>query len=389
MFNITQIQSCFAGLVGFRQPNDPSYPEIIPELNEPITGRFVSHKLCTIENLFSAGPEFNGFSNVTTPAELKTVFNDWLTKIYNDSCTDLVSRLLQMKKINDAAKSLIENQQLYTGFGFVGDKVIKHSRFVGFQIDTKKKNNLMVILSKIGFQVDEAQTVKFYLYHTSQVDAIKDVDVVITKASSFTWKDTLNNLMLSYMDGDQSSEGFYIFGYYEDDLEGQAIKMDKTLQSAPCLSCSYADTNAFNAWNKYMGIRAIEVPQSALDPDKKIFDVSQMKYTNNTNWGINLSVTTICDLTQFFCSNRLSFVDALSQQIALNMINVIAYSTRINSISDKTKGLAMADLDVDSKSSFVNFEYQKALDALNVDFSGFDSDCLPCRRNSGIKYSAI
>ncbi len=387
MFNITQIQSCFSGLVGFQQPHDPTYPEVIEELNEPITGMFINHPLASLENLYNAGPDFSGFSSNDTDRD--TLFNEYLQGIYNESCTALVAKLLQMKKINDAAKSLIEQQQLYTGFGFIGDKVIKRSRFVGFQINTRKKNNLMVLISKIGFQVDTAQTVKFYLYHTSQVDPVKTIDVMITRASSFTWQDTLNKVMLSYMDGDHSSEGFFMFGYYEDDIEGQVIRMDKTLQYAPCATCSMADTYAFNAWNKYMGITAISVPEEALNSDKTLFDPAAILYTNNTNWGINLSITTVCDLTAFFCSNKLSFVDALAQQITLNIINKIAYSTRINSISDKTKGLAMADLDIESPSSFINYEYKKALEALNVDFSGFDSECLPCRRNSGITYSAI
>lgn len=389
MFNISQIQACFSKLVGFNQPNDLSYPTVEVSLNTPVTGMFVNHPLCSIENLFNAGPEFAGFAANNTNEKVATAFNNYLRNIYKKSCTALVAKLLEVKKINDNAKSLIENQQLYTGFGFIGDKIIKKSRFVGYQIDTAKMSNIMVMISKIGFQVDEVQDVKFYLYHTSQSIAVKEITMTIGRASSFSWTDDLSDVLLSYMNGASNAGGFYVFGYYEDDIEGQVISMDKTLQNAPCASCSYADINAFNAWNRFVGLRAIQVTETNINDDRSLFDIAKIEYVNNTNWGMNLSITTACDLTQFFCSNRNAFTDALSKQITLSIINEIAYSTRLNSISDKTKGLAMADLDVESKSSFINFEYEKAIKALNVDFTGFDSNCLPCRRNSGITYSSL
>lgn len=389
MYNITEIQKAFKGLVGFRQPNDPYYPEVNSDLSEPITGMFLSHPLADVETLFNAGPDFKGYDPEPTEEQLDEIFNKYLQNIYDDSCTDLVSKLIQVKKVRDSARSLLEQQELYTGFGFVGDKIIKHSRFVGFQIDIRKKRNLMAIISKIGFQVDEIQTVKFYLYHTSQVEPIKTFDFVVTRASSFNWADAGAKMMLSYLDGNTNSNGFYFFGYYEDDIQGQAIKMDKNLSKSPCLSCNAADLNYYNAWSKYIGIASISVESEFIDEDRNIFDVSKVVYVDNSNWGINLSITTACDLTVFFSQNKLEFVDALKEQITLNILNKVAYSKRLNGITDKTKGLAMADLASDDKSSFLNQSYKVAIDALRVDFSGFDRDCLPCMANRGVTVGAI
>lgn len=388
MFNIIQIQSCFEKLVGFKPAKDPSYPTVIPELKSPITGMFVKHQLCTIENLYNACPEFAGFA--TNDSDLNLKFNNYLKEIYADSCTALVAKLIEMKKIKDSAKGLLEDQSLYSGFGFVGEKIIKHSRLVGFRIDTSKRNNMMAIINKIGFQVDTAQTVKFYLYHSSQVEAIATLDVVVSRANSFAWQDAANSLLLSYMQGNQNSDGTFYLAYYEDDVQGQVIKMDKSLQKPPCLSCSKTDTDYFNAWSKYIGVHAFYVETPYLDlADRTMFDESKVNLVSNTNFGINLNITTACDLTNFFCSNKRAFTNALARQIELDMINIIGYTTRTNAIADKTKGIAMADLDANQKSSFLNAEYLPALEALSIDFSGFDANCLPCQRSQSGNISAI
>jgi len=387
MFNILQVQAAFAKLVGFKQPNDPSYPPVNSVLSSSDTGMFIQHPLCSIENLYNAGPEFAGFTN---PTVLTVKFNEYLQGIYNESCTMLIAKLLEMKKIQDSAKSLLESQVLYTGFGFGGDKIIRKSRFVGYRINTSLKQNVMVILNQIGFQIDTAQTVKFYLYHSSQINPVAEIEVVISRANSFNWYDSLNKFLLSHMMGNNNSNGTFYFGYYEDDLIGQVIRMDKSLQSPPCASCSYADTDAYNAWSKFVGIQAISVEAEFLDLEERtIFDLTKIVDVSSNNWGINLNITAVCDLTSFFTRNKRAFTDALAKQIELNIFTKIAYSTRINSISDKTKGLAMADLDATSESSYLNAEYKPALKALSVDFSGFDSNCLPCQHNKGIHVSAI
>lgn len=388
MFNITQIQSCFSGLVGFKSTQDPQYPVIINELKSPATGKFVSHPLCNVENIYNSGPDYTGFITIGESEQLRDVaFNETLTEIYNESSANLVSKLIEMKKINDDAKMLLDSQELYTGFGYTADKVIKKSRFVGFQISTSRMRNIMVIISRLGFQVDTVQTVDFYVYHSSKSDPLYTIPFEILRGNSFSWKTDLQNIMLSYMSG-VNSDGVFYLGYYEDDLQGQAIRMDKTLQNRPCMTCSGADIYAFNAWSKYINVQAIEVDELYLQDDKTLFDTGKIEYTNGTNWGINLSISTVCDLTEFFCSNKASFTAALCNEITLNVITRIAYSTRLNGVTDKTKGLAMADLNLKDPSAFVN-EHANSLKALSIDFSGFDKNCLPCRKNSGMTFSAI
>lgn len=389
MFNITQIQAAFSNLVGFNQTNDPTLPTIESSLCTPITGKFLSQPLCTTENIFNICPDFAGFDNLQSDEDVAESFNNWLRNdIYKKACANLLSWMLETKKINYEAKSLLDSQQLYTGFGFMGDKIISQSRFVGFQINVLKKQNLSVAISRLGFQIDTAQTVTFYLYHTSQVEPIQTVEMVITRPSSFTWKDDLVDVVMGYMPGNINSAGSFIFGYYEDDIIGQVIKMDKNLNTQPCATCSYTDINYYNAWSKYVSFQAIEVPASGINEDRELFDLSKMVNSSNTNYGMNMALTATCDLTQFFITNRMLFTNALAQQMCLELVNKMAYTTRLNEVASSIKALAMADLDVSDPSSYIS-EVNKSRSALNVDFSGFDADCLPCRRNSGLSIGAI
>jgi len=427
MYNVRQLQACFANLVGFKQPNDPNYPKLSPALTTSTSGKFVqnSHALCSMENIYNIGPEFNlyeypdwvptndyftgdytkyegvvykylmdveGDPGNELPGTLPDVwkvanpFEDWLIDLYNGSVANLVSSLLEFKKLNNVGRSLIESTELFTGFGMLEDKVVKRGRFCGFQIATTKAKSLLVRIDRIGFQCDTVQEVTFYLYHSSQVDPLGTFTVNITRANSFSWA-VVQDCMLSYIKGNLNSDGCFYLGYYEDELEGQAIFRDGNLMQ-PCFSCGNSDVRLFNMWSKHMEIQSIVVLPAGINEDRTLFDERKIGYQYYQNFGINLSLTVLCDLTEFFCTNSAIFADCLTMQICLDILQQIAFNTRMNAISDKTKALAMADLDINLKSGSFKAEYIKMLMALDYDFSGFDSTCLPCNTRKGISYHA-
>lgn len=427
MYQHKEIISGLKGLVAFYPANDPRYPKIDATLRTSTYGLYVDHPLCTVENLYNAAPEFKSFTypdwvsgsdytihevvtesgstyaaksnltnNTTAPSADTTnwqkidPFSAWLAQQYDEAAINLVNDFVTRKKYERIGKSLLDMQELYRGAGMISNTVVKESRFVGFQIDFTNSHGLMLRIDKLGFQSSATGEVTFYLYNTSQVEAIGEYTVTLDTANNFEWFD-LTEAIIGYMRDNNDASSSYYFGYYEDDLtNGQAIRKEFDISAAPCGSCSSTNTDLYNAWSAYTAIRAIYVENSYLDDGRELFDLNGVKPHDNTNWGMNLKISVLCDITPMLLENKSLFAPLLSKRVSLELLDKIAFTTRMNTIADKTRRLAMADLDDNPKSGSYLAKYYKELDAMVVDFSGFNSACLPREdKHRRIKFSAV
>jgi len=308
-------------------------------------------------------------------------FSEWLKDILKNGAVNFTNELLRNKRYIKASKSFIDSMNLYQGFGTLQNRIVKDGRFVGFEILPNKQKGLVIKFDAVGIQVDTIQSdFKFYLYHSSQVDPVKEFTLDLTQTGSFGWY-VLPEFILDSNSFDIDSDGVFYFGYYEDDLVGQAISRDMNLMR-PCSSCSGYDTSAFNAWSKYVKMNAFEVSPGNLSEDRTLFDSLFASIRTTTNFGLNLKISVYCDLTQLICENKAMIAEAYAQHIALDLINQIAFNTRLGGISDKTKNLAMIELDPKAESGSFYVKYQKSMQALNLDFAGTSSVCLPCSDES-------
>lgn len=425
MYDSTRLKQGFAGLVGFMQPYDPQYPLIPSNLTATSTGRSVqkTHPLCTLENLNNVAPEFAKFDY--TPWEVKAysatsivsndnkvwrasvdlnelygepgsggsgnwvevnMFGEWLQDIYNSSVIEMVSDLVRYKKLEHSNRTLIDSLKLYDGMGALADRIIKQGRFVGFEIKLSNQEGLAVIIDKIGIQLDTIQEiVPIYLYHSSVEEPLLELEIAAAKANSFSWS-VVADAILKYYDA-HDTDGVFYLGYYEDELDGdtQAIKRTSSWGTEPCYGCTGWNHYSWSNWSKHFSIQAFHAtPTNGVD----VFDKESIVYENDNNWGLNLAITVGCDLSEFFIQNKLMLGDALAQKICLKLLGEIAYTTRMNFINDKTRALALADLAESDKDSFLN-KYLNELKALSVDFSGINSDCMPCIKKQGIKMGAV
>lgn len=427
MFQPTPLHACFAGLVGFYQADDPSYPLLDADLALASSGLYVQgvHPLVTVENIVNVAPEFKSFSypNWDTAnaykkdariysgaavyaaiadvasggAEPSTVpliwklidpFSEWLRRLYKESCSNLANTVVRQKTLSQAGKSLLESQQLYQGGGALTDRIIKHSRFVGFQISVASAEGLVTTISQVAIQTDAAQALTFYLYNSSQADPVKTFVVNIAKANVFQWAD-ITDAIVGYMANKSDAGSVWYFGYYEDDLTGQAVNKTIDLSRAPCLSCDSWNINAYNRWSQYSSIQAFYVPESYVMQDKSLWDMGGVRYAYDTNWGLNLSLQVTCDVTTVMCRNRLVLANALRMQIALDLLQIIGFNTRINAISDTTKKFARAELSTKpGATTFMNI-YLDQLEKANLDLSGLNGACFPKSTNGTIRYGAV
>jgi hypothetical protein len=440
MFNAALLKTNFAGLVGFFQPYDPAYSKLPAFLNQSDSGRYLqtTHPLCTIENLFNIGPEFDKFDFPTwanQAYEANSVvlsngklwiastdiavdygepigesayseeyddnqyfnedeklwkeydpFAEYLRNIYQAAVLQTFTDFLTGRKVGVKAKSLLDSQILYDGIGSYIDRIVKKGYFRGFEISLSSQHGISAIINKMGLQADEVQDITIYLYHTSQKEAIATFDLSVASASSFNWQ-TLENIMLGFYKSGYNTEGRFLLGYYEDDLVGQAIRMNYNFRSGACMGCDGPNYEYFNRWSKYVKISPFYVPSTAFDA-RNLFDLSKIVYDYQGNNGLNIAISVYCDLSDFFINNKIMFADALAYQIAIKLLGQIAYSTRMSAIPDKTKALAMADLSIKDEDSLVN-KYKEELKGLELDFSGLSSACMPCKESKGVSMGAV
>jgi hypothetical protein len=379
MYDAALVRSEFAGMVAFSPAVDSGYPDLPPNLTAGTSGIFMNyvHPLCSIENIYTSAPQFAQESE----------FFAWLTAILESASTEFIADFLRMKRIADIdSKTILDSLRLYDGIGSYSDRIIKRGRFVGFMVKTNIQEGLMVLFDQIGMQIDTAQSsLNIYLYHSS-VSAPIQIAPMNFAAGTFNWKPFAAKI--TNFDPTHSSDGYFYIGYYEDDLIGQAIRRQMNFSRAPCIGCSDWNYQTYQSWSKYVSFQSISVEAVYINSDKSIWDAQKVNYWYDTNWGLNLSITVLCDITKFLMKYKASMADAYSMKVALKLLREIAYSTRVNAISSQTKQLAMLDLSAKDPDSFHN-RYVSEMQSVITDYQGLSSECLPCNNTHGITYGAI
>ena len=418
MFNPSTIQSTFQGLVGFLQPNDPNVPSIPAgnALLQSDTGLYMQniHPLATTENLFYAAPDFtiykwaawvSGFnykagqvinytdgnlyqcssdvigSSIAPPSDsahwvVYNPFLNWLTQLYNQASTNFIGEVVKRKKLLHMGKALLEKQDIYRGYGNQNNLIVGLGRAVGFELKPAPVDGLVMQITQIGLQLSAAQTeLNIYLYHSSQYNPVQIFHLGSIGKQQFSWQ-SLSNCILGFKTNGTDTSGVWYVVYYEADLVGQAISKTWDFTSAPCIGCDAVNADAYNKWSKFTRIRTIEVAPQHQDPARNLFDINYISYNNNSNYGMNMTISVRCDLTQRIVDTRLLFGDSFARQLAYEALKVVAYSSRTNPYNEKINKMAMADLDPAVSGAYIN-DWNDAIDATNLDLSGFSKSCMP------------
>ena len=208
--------------------------------------------------------------------------------------------------------------------------------------------------------------------------------------AQFNWIDAQLDMLAD--DKDLSGGSFYL-GYYQDDLTGQAVKYDKlNWRTGYCGSCDGGIKQAkYTSVAKYVNMQAFYVPQPNLDPTRKMFDPSSIVETDENNWGFNFNISVKCDLTNFWCDNRLTLKNVLALKMTYKVLKDISFTMEINHVEEQLKMMIIRDLEGDVETKYVNLvsQYHRAIKALRLDQGGINEICIPCSIKSGVSYGTM
>lgn len=312
--------------------------------------------------------------------------NQYIADIYNEEVTNLATKFINNSKDYLKQNALLSNHSVIGGVADMAKTVTKDSRFVGFVLSPHEGNNIVNIISKLGFLGDAADSgLKLYLYETSQDTAIATFEFDYTTALSLQWR-TVSDFIVKY---DNTKEGTtnifsggvgqkYLLGYFEDDLTCNAIEMEFN-----------QSLKKFSVFGKFLAIYPVAIPSSKLDGynlPTDLLDVSN--YHTEYTHGIYFKFTANCDYTNLIRDSISLFAEPLQYALAIRILEDAVASVG-DGVHNATKDASLVTWRglIAKYSGILNggyisigdqqSVYKKGLiELLTLDFSNIDDICM-------------
>lgn len=366
MFKSTEVVSAYKSLIGWRQHHDTQEVIIPDELTQSETGEYYQqkHPALALDIIQTLIPP-------TLPIE------DYLTNTVSDSTNEIFNDILQYRQVNEYGKTLLSQSVLLNKVGWVNDKITNQGRFVGLQVATRDVMGLQAVINEVGFQFAGEESFTLYLFHASQVEPIKTLEVVTNGNPYWNWRGVDWELSLSDSD---YRDGIFIIGYYQDEISTNAINYTNfNWDRGVCGGCNDSHISVWRDIRRNFLVYPIYVPAGSF-VQGEMFDMKDAFYSNDQSFGLNLKFTVRCDLTNFFVQNRFAFKNLLSLKVVYRILNDMKFSQQINAIEQNIKMMIIRDLegDVDTKLTNIPTQYRNELKAVSFNISGISPKCLPC-----------
>lgn len=272
MFNYPLLEDIFSSRIAFRQVKDEVTPKIHPSL---LVGRvFVdavrdAKVFLQPDKIYENVSEFSKtrYAQSVIDWDVLTVyvkgqrvyyndgFNNWVYYCTADSTgdtpsfdsdfweTDLSNYLREARKdsINEAIslvqiennsekylRSTMQFANYFEERNIYDDYTSTEFRLRYLRIALNTNRHLKLSINKLGIKTDTAQTLTFYLFHSSQPNAVKQFDINLQVG--FQWYELEEALELSYLSSN-NSKGMFMLGFYENDLTGNIQITDQYRKS--------------------------------------------------------------------------------------------------------------------------------------------------------------
>lgn len=366
MFNAKKTAPIFKNLLGWREHHDTNEIALPVELTETETGEYYQqkHPALRLDIIRATVPDGQELPK-------------YLEQKVQDASVEMLNDLIQQRQVNKYGKTLLNDVVLLNKYGYLNDKILNESRFVGFQIKVETQSGLQALISQIGLQFSGAESFDLYLFHTSVNTAIAQIPVTADGTGKWTWTDS--QIELNGIEVDIKGGAFFL-GYYQDDVVTNAINnTDFNFDRGACGSCNQSFYKEWVSINNYFTVYPFYVAQGDY-VKAEMFDLRDVNYVSDVSYGLNLKLAVRCDLTTFFIDNKFAFKNLLALKVVRMILRDMQYSQEINFIEENLKMMIIRDLegDTETKRSNITQQYQKELKAVEFNISNINTDCLPC-----------
>lgn len=364
MFKSEKIYPFYKDLIGWKQHFNPADISINPALTTSQSGEYYQEKhsalrLDYIQTTLSQDQDLSLYLEEAVKSGINGMFND----------------LIQHRQVDQYGKTLLEQAQLLNKLSFAGNKIINLSRFVGVQIKLRDVTGLQAVINEIGLQLDGADTVTMYLFHTSQEEPIQTFEVTTTN-SSVKWSKV--DIELNSHEAEKYHAGAFVLGYYQDDLTASAVNYSNfNWTVGECASCG---TNYHQVWQsirKHFYVFPLYVAFGNYTKGK-MFDIQNAFFAEDKSWGLNFKFSVNCDLTEFFIQNRNAFKNLLSTKVAHLILKDMRFSQETNYVQESLRQMVIREVEGDKETNALNIsqQYDRELKAVKYNIAGINNRCL-------------
>jgi hypothetical protein len=279
-------------------------------------------------------------------------------------------------------KTTLADTSLYDGTGNLSNTIANLSRFVGYIVIPKYKDT-KVIVSAIGLQLSNpAPNFSIYVYQSSSLDALEQLTIDHEKTVTFAWHEVEAGAIEMYFNSQTVDDACpYFIGYYQEDLPVGCLAIWKEMfwDAAACGTCNTVNDMYRRRWSNFFDIQPFYVENTWLNSDRTMWDLSKITYVTNQNFGMNLKIQVVCDVSDFICRNKLAFTKALKMQIVHDLVNALAYSDRDNQRKESVSQKAFFALRTDeNRQRGIIDQLRDEVKNVNFDIQDISSICLPC-----------
>lgn len=309
-----------------------------------------------------------------------------------------VQKWMTTKAVNKESRTLLEKVAAFDGAGRLQNVVHNQDKIVGVEIVPVRGLGVTTKIEKVGLQFNGAGRVTLYLFHSSQSEPVYEYTCGYDRQNgSFKWFD-LKDWYLPYL-GPNGVGGSWYMVYVqrdllpEDNILMEAVKVDFDWSNGPaCQTCNAGMVRAWKEWSQFLKMNPFEVSTPG-DWDKsepKLWDIADNIYPRYNNYGLNLMVSVMCDVTDIIIQNRQQFAPVIQKQTVYEVLkaaetNPDVVVSRYQSNLSQTNVRYELDGNVATYKRGLGADLEKCYNALEVETQGIDKVCLGCN-NRGIRY---
>ena len=328
--------------------------------------------------------------------------SDFVRQLTINGINTAVQTFIQEKQLQQETRNLLERRTFFDGAARLQATIDPTGKIVGFEIVPVRAMGVTTKIERIGLQmVGGTGKVKLYLFHSSQVAPMREIELDFTNThGGFQWFTPAEPIYLPYIPGTDGngndSGGAWFLCYNQNDLPAgmQALNVSKDWSVEPCQTCLGGSIESWRQMTKYLQVSPFGIHAPADFAEyPEMFDIGQIGYTNTMNYGMNVEISVGCDLTDFIISQRQIFATVIQKQVAANVLRTIAMNpdVRVNRNQvNVTRDELLYELDgaPQGRATGLGYELKQAYKALSLDTRGLDRICLQCN-NHGVKYRTV
>ena len=326
------------------------------------------------------------------------ILSDFLERMTRNGIATAIQTFTQIKQLDKETRNLLERRTFFDGAGRIRATLQNNHKLVGFEIVPVRAMGVTAKIEKIGLQMTGGTgVVRMYLFHSSQIDPIKTLDLNFTVTNGgFQWF-PLTDCYLPYISDKNNAGGVWFLCYNQDELPAgmEAINVSKDWSREPCGTCNMGSVEVWRELTKYLQVTPFmyNAPETFAEYPE-LWDIIYTMYTRTQNYGLNCEITIGCDLTDFIISQRQIFQTVIQRQVAAIALRTLAMNPNVRVNRNQSNATRMDILyELDGNTSGVRpgglgYDLKKSYEALQIDTQGLDRICLACN-NRGVRYRTV